>query len=78
MTGSFFNFFICLYLEVIVSFEEWARLEFRGVELKGLGTGIVLQMEEDVGLDVVLAQRRRRPDHVTQLDRAEVLDLSLG
>ena len=52
------------HLKVVVAPEEGAGLELCGVELVRLGAGVTVDPEEEVLLDILVADRGRRPNHV--------------
>ena len=61
--------------EVVVSGEEVARCQRRGVELRRLRARIVLSEEENVFLDLALADVERGADDIVEGDAPDVLDL---
>ena len=52
------------HLKVVVALEEGAGLEESGVELVRLGAGVTVDPEEEVVLNILVADRGRRPNHV--------------
>ena len=67
--------YLIAHLKVVVPLEEWAGLERGCVELAWLWAGVAAHPEEEVVLHVPLPDRRRRTNHVGELQPTEVLDL---